>query len=375
MPHPRIEQADALHTPDGSAAASGYRMPAEWAPHSAIWLTPPHNVETWPVVMDKAVAQFEAWVEQMRHYVPLCTTQAMNISTNDSWIRDYGPIFVVAERGQEAKGPRGQVGKATDQSANHSTPGSLDPSAPLLALHDFHFNGWGGKYEHRDQDDVVPQHIARQLELPVWVHDFVLEGGSIDVNGAGTVLTTEQCLLNPNRNPGFSREQIEARLHNALGTRRVIWLPGGIEGDDTDGHIDDIARFIAPDTVAASRAAQTHPDHAMLERNWSALQQARDQDDHKLKLVELPVPETITFDYPADRFGPGGPAPLPASYANFLITNGAVFVPTFGQATDDRALRTLDDAMPGHTILPVRSEWLVVGLGALHCLSQQQPAG
>ncbi|MFA9479211.1 agmatine deiminase family protein [Phycisphaerales bacterium AB-hyl4] len=344
MAHPQIENADQLHTPAGTAAELGYRMPAEWEPHAAVWLTPPHNVETWPVVMEKAIAQYDAWVDAMRKAVPVSTTQELNIPTNDSWIRDYGPIFVV-----------------------HRDLG--------LACHDFQFNGWGNKYEHRDYDDVVPQHIARQLHLPIWIHDLVLEGGSIEVNGRGTVLTTEQCLLNENRNPHLTREQIETKLHETLGTTHVIWLPGGIEGDDTDGHIDDIARFINPDTVAALRAPQHHPDHDTLEQNWQVLQQARDQGNRKLNLIELPVPETITFDYPADRFGPGGPAPLPASYANFLITNGSVFVPTFGQPNDELALRTLDDAMPEHIITPVRSEWLVVGLGALHCLSQQQPAG
>ncbi|MEX1016197.1 MAG: agmatine deiminase family protein [Phycisphaeraceae bacterium] len=343
MPHARIDQFDQLHRPDRTAVELGYRMPAEWEPHSAVWLTPPHNVETWPLVMDRAVQQFEAWVDMLRCCVPVCTTQAMQIPTNDSWIRDYGPIFVINRQGD-------------------------------LAAHDFHFNGWGGKYEQRDRDDVVPQHIARQLGLPLWVHDLVLEGGSIDVNGQGTLLTTEQCLLNPNRNPHLSRQQIEARLHETLGTTHVIWLPGGIEGDDTDGHIDDIARFIAPDTVAALRAPQHHPDHAMLERNWQVLRQARGQNGRPFTLVELPVPDPIHFDYPADRFGPGGPAPLPASHANFLITNGTVFVPTFGQPSDDAALRTLEQAMPGYTILGVRSEWLIVGLGALHCLSQQQPA-
>ncbi|MEX0745592.1 MAG: agmatine deiminase family protein [Phycisphaeraceae bacterium] len=351
MVHPRLEPLEST-PPAGSAesaAALGYRMPAEWEPQSCVWVTDPHNPETWPTCLDAARKQFEAWLDAMSRFVPVCSTQSMGIATNDSWIRDYGPIFVVRD----------------------APPAT--PAAPPLAAHDFHFNGWGGKYEDRDLDDVVPQHIARALNLPLWVHDLVLEGGSIDVNGRGAVLTTEQCLLNANRNPQLTRVQIEAALHETLGTRHVIWLPGGIEGDDTDGHIDDVARFVTADTVVASRAPHEHPDYEMLERNWQALGRARDQDGQPLALIELPVPEPIVFDYPADRFGPGGRAPVPASHANFLITNGAVFVPVFGQRSDEPALRALEQALPGRSIVPVRSEWLVVGLGALHCLSQQQP--
>ncbi|GAB4189071.1 MAG: agmatine deiminase family protein [Phycisphaeraceae bacterium] len=341
MTHPRIAETDRLILPESSAAQLGYRMPAEFEPLSCIWLALPFNPETWPGCLDDAQKQFADWVDVMRQAVPVSTTDELGIETNDSWIRDFGPIFVVNR----------------DKSA----------SAPL-ACHDFHFNTWGGKYEVRDRDDVVPQQIARQLGLPIWIHDFVLEGGSIDVNGQGTVMTTEQCLLNPNRNPALSRSEIEAKLHETLGTRHVIWLPGGIEGDDTDGHIDDVARFIAPATVVAVSAPPDHPDHAMTQRNLAALRSAVDQDGRPLRVIELPVPNPIFYDYPEGR------SPVPASYANFVIANGHVFVPTFDQPADDRALAVLSGAMPGYSVIPVPAHWLVVGLGALHCLSQQQPA-
>ncbi len=343
MPHPRIDTFDDL-THLAADDAGDFHMPAEWAPMSRIWVTRPHNDETWPNCLPEAQQQWDLWIEAMRPYVEVAETRQHGIATNDSWIRDYGPIFV----------------KAID--------------GPGIALHDFHFNGWGGKYETRDLDDVVPQHIARRLDLPIWLHDMTLEGGSIEVNGAGTVMTTEQCLLNPNRNPTMGRDQIIAELHLALGTRHVIWLPGGIVGDDTDGHIDDIARFVNPTTVLAIRAEKSHPDFDVLNRNRQALTQARDQDGRRLEIIDLPVPDPILYNFPADRFGPGGVNPVPASYANFLIANRGVFVPVFGQKNDQAALDIIAAAMPKHTIVPIRAEFLVVGLGALHCLSQQEPA-
>ncbi len=336
MAHRRIRQYDALTIPTGSASGLGYRMPAEFEPISCIWLTPPKNTVTWPGCLAEAQREFAGWVALLRKVVTVRTTDELGIDTNDSWIRDFGPIFVVKE-------------------------GSL-------ACHDFHFNTWGGKYEVRDKDDVAPQHIAKALDVPIWVHDFVLEGGSIDVNGRGTVMTTEQCLLNPNRNPGMSRGQIESQLHSALGTRHVIWLPGGIEGDDTDGHIDDVARFISPNMVAVVSAPKGHPDHGMTQKNITALREAMDQDSRPLRVVELPVPEPIHYDYPDGR------GPVPASYANFLIVNGHVFIPIFGQPADGQAAAVLEAAMPGYSVIPVLARSLVVGLGALHCLSQQQPA-
>ncbi|MCE9589792.1 MAG: agmatine deiminase family protein [Planctomycetes bacterium] len=365
MPHPRTPFARSIPRPRGTATALGYRMPAEWEPMARVWLTPPYNPETWPGCLGKAQAQFRRFMAELRKSVTIVTTQSIKAPTNDSWIRDYGPIFVVQNRQGENKKSRVQ--------SPESRVGKKTKALPAKAAHDFRFNGWGGKYEVRDKDDVVPQHIARRVGVPLWIHDLVLEGGSIDVNGVGSVMTTAQCLLNKNRNPRLSRSQIINELHRALGTRHAIWLPGGIIGDDTDGHIDDIARFVNPTTVVGIRAPKGHQDYEMLNRNWKALQTARDQDGKKLTVIPLPVPDPILYDFPPDRFGPGGVNPVPASYANFLIANGSVLVPIFGQKTDDTALRTLAEAMPKHRVVGIRAEHLVVGLGSFHCLSQQEP--
>ena len=342
---PHITRFDALTRPDNPAATLGYRMPAEWEKQAGVWVVRPHNQETWPGCLAEAQKQFDAWVDAMSDAVPVSTTDELGIATNDSWIRDFGPIFVVSKQADQAP----------------------------LACHDFRFNGWGNKYENRDRDDMVPQRIARHLHLPIWVHDFVLEGGSIDVNGQGVALTTEQCLLNQNRNPDYSREDIEHVLAQTLGIHHVIWLPGGIVGDDTDGHIDDIARFVAPNRIVAVAASQGHPDHDMLARNLTALRGAHDPQGNPFDIITLPSPEPIVYDFPPDRFGPGGRAPVPASYANFLIANGSVFVPVFKQSTDKIACALLQKAMPDYHIQPIHADKLVVGLGGLHCLSQQQP--
>ena len=354
-PHPTIQAIDSIDQPAASARALGYRMPAEWEPAECVWVVPPHNPETWPGCFEAAQAQHADWVDAMRPYVEARTPGSLGIDTDDSWIRDYGPLFVI-------KGDR-------------------DAGTAQLAAHDFHFNAWGAKYEgQRRRDDVVPQHLAHKLGLPLWVHPFVLEGGSIDVNGRGTVMTTQQCLFHASRNPWATPDQIEQTLHDALGTRHVIWLPGGIDGDDTDGHIDDVARFVNAQTVAVVVAPEGHRDHAITQRNFAALQQAKDQGGEPLHIVGLPTPQPILYDYPAPPPGvepppdePVGLQPVPASYANFLIANDAVFVPAFGQASDDIACGVLEKVLPGRTVVPVRAEHLVVGLGALHCLSMAQP--
>ena len=327
-----------------SPVALGYTMPAEWDPLACVWLVKPHNEETWPGCLAQAQAEWEVWREKLAKVVEVRECSALGIETNDSWIRDFGPIFV-----------------------RHKTSGAV-------AGNSFRFNGWGGKYEVRSLDDAVPSHISTRWKLPMWHHAFVLEGGSIDVNGTGTVLTTMQCLENDNRNPTAAKGEIERVLHDALGVTNIVWLPGGIKGDDTDGHIDDIARFVRRDAIAALRAPSTHPDFEVLERNWSALTNARDEHGAPFEIIALPVPEELFYEYPADRFGPGGRNMLPASHANFLIANGSVFVPVFGGKSDDLACRILEAAMPNTRIEPIMARALVVGLGSLHCLSCHQPA-
>ena len=365
MPH-LTDHLAGLTQPTQSARSLGYRVPGEFEPVSAVWLTYPHNLDTWPNCYDKACAQYDQFIRQASRFTKVNVIgRDFKWKTNDSWVRDYGPIFVV-----KSEGTRGGDASTTRNS-------ELETRNSPLACHDFTFNGWGGKYDTDDYqpqiDDVIPRLVAKHLNIPIWCHDLILEGGSIDVNGRGSVLTTEQCLLNVNRNSKLTRTQIEQGLHDALGTRHILWLPGGIEGDDTDGHIDDVARFIDATTIAMIRAPKGHPDHEMLERNWAALSKAKDQDGNAINLVALPMPEPRFYDYPPIGNDEGGHYQLPMSHANFLILNEGVLVPTFGQKSDDLALAALQKAMPRHTIVGVPCDWLVVGFGAMHCLSMQQP--
>ena len=327
---------------EGSAAEQGFHMPAEWEEQTCVWLVHPHNHETWPGCLDEAKLEWEAWRAKLSKVVEVREAGECGIPTNDSWIRDFGPIFV-----------------------SHPTRG--------IAGHSFRFNGWGDKYEPRVLDDAVPSAISRRCHMPMWHHDFVLEGGSIDVNGTGTVLTTSQCLESQNRNPHAAQERIESTLRDALGVTNIVWIPGGIKGDDTDGHIDDIARFVSRDTIVALRAPVGHPDHEVLEENWEVLQSARDERGKRFQIVALPVPNPIEYEYPADRFGPGGRSMIPASHANFLLSNGTAFVPIFNSGSDDKALEILAKLLPGWKIEGVMARNLVVGLGSLHCLSCHQP--
>ena len=260
----------------------------------------------------------------------------LEIPTVDVWMRDYGPTFV------------------TRNAADHP-----------LAFNDWIFNGWGGKYKAYEEDDRVARAIAELLHVPVFDHKLILEGGSIEVNGAGTCLTTEQCLLNRNRNPHLSRAQIEQFLKDSLGVRQILWLGEGIVGDDTDGHIDDIARFVDPTTVACVIEVNPRDDnYRFLQENYERLQSARDQDGGKLEIVCLPCPAPVVFDG----------ARLPASYANFYIANEVVLVPVFNDGNDQKALGLLQECFPQRKIIGLRCNEVVAGLGAIHCVTQQQPA-
>ncbi len=338
----------------------GYRMPAEWEPHAATWLAWPHNAETWRdhlsqvqaiyvqliealqtsetlhlLVNDEAAA---AYVQAMLEQRGLLSPQVVlhPYPTVDAWLRDSGPIFVT--------------------SASNS-------SAPLAAI-DWQFTAWGGKYPDMFPDNAIPQYVTAKLNLTRFEPKMVLEGGSIDVNGLGTCLTTEQCLLNPNRNPHLQRTDIERYLHDYLGVRHTIWLGEGIAGDDTDGHIDDIARFVGPKTVVC--VLTDDPDdvnYAVLQDNYHRLQTARDQDGRRLEVIPLPMPGHI------------GPAaePLPASYANFYIGNRVVLVPVYDHPNDAAALHILRRLFPTRRVIGIACEPLVWGLGAIHCITQQQP--
>lgn len=340
-------------------AEAGFRWPAEWEPHEATLIAWPHEPSTWPGGVEHAedvVAQLAATVSrgetvhllvddedmERRARVRLEAAGAADvrlhrIETADAWIRDYGPITLA----RDAAGGRER-----------------------LAL-DFTFNAWGGKYEELLADDAIPLRLRDVLGFDVMTWDHVLEGGSIDGNGRGAVLTTEQCLLHPNRNPDLDRVGIEVVLGNLLGVPYVLWLGEGIAGDDTDGHVDDIARFVGPGTVvAAVQPDPRDPDHAPLADNLARLRGMTDANGRPLEVLELPMPEPL-HDEAGER--------LPASYANFYVCNAAVCVPVFGSTRDQQALGILARCFPGREIVPLRCERLVEGLGALHCVTQQVP--
>ena len=344
-----------------SLASQGFRMPAEWARHRGTWLSWPHRESSWPGRFAPVPAVF---VEIVRHLLPLeevhinVTGPEMEESvrglltgggvtgrvqfhhnpTNDAWCRDHGPIFVQRET---ASGRREEV------------------------IVDWGFNAWGGKYPPFDSDDVVPTRIGRRFGIRVVNPGIVMEGGSIEVNGRGTLLTTESCLLNPNRNPGLTREQIEGYLRNYLGVTKILWLGDGIEGGDTDGHVDDLTRFVDESSVVTVVEEDPRdPNYAPLRENLERLRRMTDQDGRPLRVLTLPMPPAM---YQDDQR-------LPASYANFYIANGVVLLPAYHPPTDAIARETLARCFPGREVRLVDSRDLVWGLGSFHCVTQQWPA-
>lgn len=336
-------------------ASLGYRWPAEWEPQAAIWLSWPRNPATWPGKFEPVPAEFARFVRTLAEFQPvkilaggepfllakqlttgISNVELLEIETNDAWCRDHGPTFLQAPAGQPA------------------------------ALVDWQYNAWGGKYPPFDKDNLVPSAIARLQGRKVFSPGIVLEGGAIDGNGAGAVLTTESCLLNENRNGPVSREQMEGYLHDYLGARKVLWLTGGeIAGDDTDGHIDQIARFVGPRTVVVSLCEDpTDENYGPTHQNLTELQNLTDQDGQPLEVVALPLPAPLFVDEQR----------LPAGYCNFVFVNGGVVVPQFGDAVADaRAIAILQELLPRLRVVGSPSLDLVWGLGSFHCLSQQEP--
>ena len=343
----------------GEPAQLGFRMPAEWEPQAAVWLSWPHNRKTWAGHFRPIPAKFAEVAALISRFEPVRINAAgplwararrlieraggdpANIAffphpTDDCWCRDHGPIFV------------------------------RHPRTGEVALTDWKFNAWGRKYPRYARDNGVPRRIGRALGLRRFAIPMILEGGSIDVNGAGQLLTTESCLLNRNRNPGLTRAAIEGSLRRNLGVSQILWLGAGIAGDDTDGHVDDLCRFFRADGIVASVERDPRdPNYAPLQENRRRLADLRTPDSGRFAIVELPMPQACFWR--GQR--------LPATYANFLIINDAVLIPAFGQPhRDAEAAALLGGCFPGRRIIPIDCRDLVVGLGTLHCISQQQPA-
>ena len=340
----------------------GYRMPAEWEPHEATWLAWPHNEETWPgkskQIEEVYLQMIEALlpgekvhllvndekerdqVERYLHSRDVSTRHLVFflIPTIDVWIRDYGPNFICKDEGHRRE----------------------------VAWVKWKFNAWGEKYESLMKDDAVGERLASLLKMPVFHQELILEGGSIEPNGLGTALVTEQCLLNPNRNPRFTQPEIEREIRNFLGFTHLIWLGDGIEGDDTDGHIDDIARFVSPNTVvAAVEENESDPNAIPLRENLKRLRDARDQNGKPFEIIPIKMPDRVDASW----------GRLPASYLNFYIGNGVVLVPIFGSKKDETALKKIQEIFPRRHVMGIRSEDLVLGMGAIHCVSHEQPKG
>jgi agmatine deiminase len=331
-------------------------MPAEWEPHAATWLSWPHNRDSWPENFEPVPGIFAGLVEALVQFEPvkilagagevLEQARAMvgglprvtiyDVPTNDAWQRDHGAMFLVGPPGSE----------------------------PTLL--DWGYNAWGGKYPPYDLDNQVPGRVAQILGYRRVEPGIILEGGAVDFNGSGSVLTTEQCLLNPNRNPQLGRADLERYLADYCAAPHVIWLGEGIVGDDTDGHIDELARFVGPRTVVAAREQDPQDDnYRALEDNYRRLEQATDEQGRTLEVIALPMPRPVRFQQHR----------LPASYCNFYIANGAVIVPQFDDAADEQALSTLARVFPQRKVIGLRAVELAWGLGTFHCVTQQEAGG
>ncbi len=342
-------------------------MPAEWDPHDATWIGWPHNRSDWPgkftiipwvygeivrnlsrgelvrILVNSAAHEASAKRVLEKAEADLTRVEFLRFPTNRGWTRDFGPIFT-----------------------------RRDTAAPEVAIRRFRFNAWA-KYPDWKKDDQVPERAAKHLKmktLPARIGDgdFVLEGGSIDVNGQGTVLTTEECLLHPTiqvRNPGCSRKEIEQALFDSLGVTNVLWLGRGIAGDDTHGHVDDLCRFVSPNAVVLCQEANpADENYALLQENRERLEGMRVEDGSKVEVLALPMPAPLSFR--GHR--------LPASYANFYVGNDVVLVPTFNDPRDREALGMLGEIFAERTVVGIHAVDLVWGLGTIHCLTQQQPA-
>jgi agmatine deiminase len=338
----------------------GYYFPAEFAPHQSTWLSWPHKEASWPGKIHTIFPSYVAFIKTLVRFeevnINVCD-EAMKLNaskllqdagvdlsrvhfymhpTNDAWCRDHGPAFLLNKQ---------------------------DPNKKAIV--DWNYNAWGNKYPPFDLDDVIPTKIGKSLGLDVFHPGIIMEGGSVDFNGAGTVITSTACLLNPNRNPHLNQSQIEQYLMDYYGQEQVLWVDEGIVGDDTDGHIDDTVRFVNEDTViTVVEENKGDENYALLQHNLKQLQQMRLLNGKQLNIVEIPMPEDVIWE---DQR-------LPASYANFYIANQQVIVPTYKCGKDDIVLSRIQECFPDREVIGIDSTDIIWGLGSFHCLSQQDPA-
>lgn len=337
----------------------GYYFPAEFAPHVAMWLSWPHKEASWPGTIHKIYPYYCEFIkevskseivrinvsdEAMKNFaishLQKANADLTNIEfyfhpTNDAWCRDHGPAFLINPSAKEKK-----------------------------VIVDWNYNAWGNKYPPFDLDDVIPTLIGKQFDLPVFHPGIVMEGGSVEFNGNGTILTSKACLLNKNRNPHLNQQEIEKYLYDYYGAEQILWVDEGIVGDDTDGHIDDTVRFVNEDTVlTVIETNKQDENYGILQDNLHQLKKMRLLNGKQLNIVELPMPDAVVFENQR----------LPASYANFYIANHAVIVPTFNCHKDDKALSIIQECFPTRQVIGIDSTEIIWGLGSFHCLSQQEP--
>ncbi len=337
----------------------GYYFPAEFAKHEATWLSWPHKEASWPGKIDSIYPNYARFIkylsisekvrinivdEAMRSFaikhlenagVDLSRVEFYMHPTNDAWCRDHGPAFLI------------------------------NPNAAIKkVIVDWGYNAWGNKYPPYELDDIIPTLIGKHFQLPVYHPGIVMEGGSVEFNGAGTVITSTACLLNENRNPLLNQQQIEQYLYDYYGMEQVLWVDEGIIGDDTDGHIDDTVRFVNEDTViTVVEENKLDDNYDLLQTNLKQLHKMRLLNGKQLNIIELPMPDEIIFE---DQR-------LPASYANFYISNQFVIVPVFGSNKDQKAIDTIASCFPDRETIGIDSTDIIWGLGSFHCLSQQEP--
>ncbi len=337
----------------------GYYFPAEFAPHEAMWLSWPHKEASWPGKIHTIYPHYCRFIKEVSqsekirinvnddamqifatHHLQQANVDLTRIEffknpTNDAWCRDHGPAFVINPDIENKK-----------------------------AIIDWNYNAWGNKYPPFELDDIIPTLIGKHFNLSVFHPGIIMEGGSVEFNGKGALLTSSSCLLNPNRNPHLNRQQIEQYLYDYYGAEQILWIEDGIVGDDTDGHIDDTARFVNEDTVlAVVEYNKNDENYSILQNNLRQLKKMRISDNRQLNIIELPMPAPVYYE--GQR--------LPASYANFYIANHAVIVPVFQCKHDEKALQTIQTCFPERKVIGIDSTDIIWGLGSFHCMSQQEP--